>query len=232
MKNIVLSCSQQAWNKCVLGDSEQDHTYEIAKAIDSFLQAYECNTFVIPKQVGTENETLNKVVSLSNAFIAANKDTSYHLDIHSDGGYAGSGASGFYMSEAGKSFIQKIHKAVSALTPWGDGDVSKRNLYVLRETDAIAGLIEISFHDQLVQAKWIHQNINLIGNVIGKAIVAELGLRLKMVLNETPDYVTAIDTLFKAGTLGQKETWLQYCIKDGNVKALILNMAKYINLHK
>ena len=47
-----------------------------------------------------------------------------------------------------------------------------------------------------------------------------------------PDYVTAVDTLFKAGTLGQKETWLQYCIKDGNIKALILNMAKYINLHK
>jgi hypothetical protein len=46
------------------------------------------------------------------------------------------------------------------------------------------------------------------------------------------DYILAIDTLNKAGILGNKELWTQYAVKDANIKALMFNMAKYITTHK
>ena len=33
MINIVLSPSQQAWNKCVMGDTEEAHSFAIAKLV-------------------------------------------------------------------------------------------------------------------------------------------------------------------------------------------------------
>jgi N-acetylmuramoyl-L-alanine amidase len=174
--NIVLSPSQQAWNKCAMGDSEQDHTFLIAQRCAEYLKGYNANVCLIPKQDGTEIETLTKVCNISNEFIRNNGGTGFHLDIHTDGGYVGKGASGFYVSEAGKAFIMQIHKSISRITPWGDGEVYFRNLYVLNNTIAVAGLIEISFHDVLEQAKWIHVNMDSIAMAIVRGMEQTTGI--------------------------------------------------------
>jgi len=182
MINIVLSCSQQSWNKCAMGDTEEDHTYSIAKKTGELLQDYKCNVLVISKDItGTETETLNQVVTASNAFASSHEGQAFHLDIHTDGGYQGAGVSGFYYpnSENGKDFISLIHKEVSAMTPWADGAVSPRVLFVLAKTQATAGLIELSFHDVYAQAKHIHENADLYAQAIVRGLVRACGLEKK-----------------------------------------------------
>jgi len=177
MINIILSCSQQSWNKCIIGDTEEDHTYAIAEKSGLLLQDYNCNVLVISKDIiGTEAETLNEVVRLSNEFAFANGGQSYHLDIHTDGGYQGKGASGFYYTENGRQFISLIQKEVSDITPWLDSGVSQRDLYVLKATQSVAGLIELSFHDVYTQAKHIHDNMDLYAQAIVRGLVRACGL--------------------------------------------------------
>jgi hypothetical protein len=161
-----------------MGDTEQDHCRLIANKVLQILQKYVCNVFLVPKFSGTELQILSKVVDSSNFFVNNNQaDMSYHLDIHTDAGYAGSGASGFYVSEAGKAFILQIYREIAKITPWEDGTVRERNLYVLKHTQAIAGLIEVSFHDDLLQAKWVHDNVDAIASAIVKGLENATGIK-------------------------------------------------------
>lgn len=181
MINIILSCSQQSWNKCIVGDTEEDHTYLIAEKAGLLLQDYDCNVLVISKDlIGSESQTLQEVVSLSNDFAYAHKGQSYHLDIHTDAGEYGKGSSGFYVSENGRQFISLIQAEVSKITPWTDIGISKRdNLYVLNKTQAVAGLIELCFHDNYEEAKHLHDNMDLYCQAIVRGLVRACGLELK-----------------------------------------------------
>jgi hypothetical protein len=176
MINIVLSCSQQAWNKCLLCKSEQDHTFSICLKVAERLKSYNANVCVLPKITGDEGYTLNEVVRLSNDFIRQNGNTGFHLDVHTDGGYNSSGASGYYMSEAGKAFIIPIWRKLTQITPYVDGIVNLRTLKVLRDTVATAGLIEVSFHDKLDEATWIHNNQDKIADAIVEGLVQGTGI--------------------------------------------------------
>ena len=233
--NIVLSCSQQAWNKCVIGDSEQEHTFLIAQKVAELLAGYNANVLLIPKLYDTESGTLIEVVRQSNNFINANGRIGYHLDIHTDAG-GGRGASAFFLSEAGKGFITQVYKEISNLTPWGDGSVSYRdNLYVLKHTDAVAGLVEVSFHDDKEQAKWIHLNIDNIAKAIVRGLVSTTGL-VKVENTEPttvdPAYKNCVDLVSAKIGLASPEYWTklkpgekvpaEYCMR------IIEKMANYI----
>ncbi len=181
MTNIILSCSQQSWNKCALGDTEEEHTYKIAEKTGLLLQDYDCNVLVVSKDlIGSEGETLTEVVNLSNAFAFAHQGQSYHLDIHTDAGGYGKGSSGFYVSENGRQFVTLVQAEVAKITPWTDIGISKRdNLYVLNQTQAVAGLIELCFHDNYDEAKHLHDNMDLYCQAIVRGLVRACGLSLK-----------------------------------------------------
>jgi succinyl-CoA synthetase beta subunit len=79
--NIVISPSQQNYNKCASGDSESDHCRLIAEKVVEILKKYECNVWLVPKIEGTEAEILSKVVNSSNYFCKSNpSDADFHLD--------------------------------------------------------------------------------------------------------------------------------------------------------
>jgi N-acetylmuramoyl-L-alanine amidase len=165
-----------------MGDSEEDHTFEICKKTEELLKDYDCNVYVISKDViGSESDTLNKVVNLSNDFATSKGGQSFHIDVHTDGGYKGKGASGFYFSENGRQFISIIHNEVSRITPWLDGGIAERDLYVLRKTTATAGLVELSFHDIYEQAKHIHENMDLYAQALCRGLVRACGLQKKKI---------------------------------------------------
>jgi hypothetical protein len=213
-------------NACVMGDSEANHCRLIAEKMVDILKGYECNVWLVPQVEGDEVTTLQKVVNSSNYFVKSNPaDMSYHLDIHTDGGYAGSGSSGFYMSEGGKAFIQKIHKEISLITPWADGLVSQRNLVVLRETMAVAGLIEISFHDRLNEAKWIHDNLDLIANSAVKGIIKAADISLKPVIVDL-DY--ALKILSDNEIINDVVYRKKVCDIIPFEKEFVINIANYI----
>lgn len=178
MKNLVIAYSQQRQNKCRMGDTEHDHMYLIAQALYLFLKPYnELNLYLIPPQnTGSDSGNLRAATQLSNEFIKK-YGPGYHIELHSDAGAYAKGASGLYYSDAGKKFINPIMEKLKALTPWGDVGIRQhKELYALKNTKAIAGLIEVSFHDNLQEAKWIHDNIQIIAETIGKGILDYFGI--------------------------------------------------------
>lgn len=178
MINIVVSRSQQPGNKCVVGDCEQDHMGIIANKLALLLiNDGRFNVFNIPElDLGT-NENLYEIVRISDEFIDNNGGDGYHIALHSDGGYEGHGASAFYFSDSGLCFIKPVYEAMCKLTPWNDMNLRAwSGLYELRNTKAIAGLIEVSFHDKLKEAQWIHNNFDAIAKTIYNGIVRGVDL--------------------------------------------------------
>lgn len=169
MIHLVVAYSQQHANKCKMGDTESDHMYSIAKVVyDILSQDKRFNTFLIPRQnTGTDIGNLRASIKLSNEFIKKNGGKGYHLELHSDAGGYAKGASGLYKSEAGKAFVTSIMDEITALTPTTDVGIRKRDdLGALNQTKAVAGLIEVAFHDNPEEARWIHENIITIGVAI------------------------------------------------------------------
>lgn len=226
--NIIISPSQQQYNKCVQNDSEADHCRLIAEKVVELLKRYDCNVWLVPKLEGSESDILQKVVNSSNYFVKTNPSyANYHLDIHTDAGYVGNGASGFYMSEGGKAFVSKIYKEIAALTPWSDGICSVRDLFVLRKTDSIAGLIELSFHDKPNETKWVHENMDQLAESIVKGIVNATCIEKKKIEKIT-DVDEAIGILAEVGIVSNVEYWLKCADIVPYIATLFLNVANYI----
>jgi hypothetical protein len=176
--NIVLASSQQRGLGCSMGDSEQAHMFQITTKVYNILKPdNRLNVFQIPLKEGTDTQNLIDTVNISNDFILSNGRTGYHLGLHSDGGAYATGASGLYVSEGGKNFITPIFEEVSAITPWNDIGIRQRTgLWELNQTVAIAGIIEVSFHDIPHEAEWIHGNMDLIASVISVGIYKGIGI--------------------------------------------------------
>jgi len=145
--------------------------------------------YLLPALEGDENSKLYQAVDLSK-----NWGCAYHLCLHSDGGYAGSGASGRYQSTGGLNFGKPIFDEMCALTPWTDMSLAQTtSLYELKATNAVAFLLEVSFHDQPLQAKWMHESVDAIVEAIYKGICQGCGVSYR----ETLDWQQKYETLWK-----------------------------------
>ena len=159
--NLVIDYSQQSHNACAMGDTEQDHMYPIADVLyDILKEDKRLNVFLIPRQnTGTDNGNLKASIALSNKFIRANGGKGYHIELHSDAG-GGKGAVGLYVSEVGKRLVSALMGALDDITPAPDDErIRKRtDLGALNQTLAVAGIIEVSFHDKPDEAQFVHEN--------------------------------------------------------------------------
>jgi len=207
MVNIILSPSQQTKNQCAMGDSEADHCYDIAKITYELLKDYECNVCLIPKELNY----LQDVVNYSNDFVNKHPGIpSFHLDIHTDAGYNGKGSSGFYVSENGRQFISIIQREIAKVTPWLDSGVTERdNLYVLNYTSAYAGLIELSFHDRLNEAKHLHTQKDLYAQGLLSGLVKACGLvQKKKKIKIDYGFENCVEVLVKNGIIEDSKYWI------------------------
>ena len=127
----------------------------------------------------------------------------------------------------GYEFAQNLYSELSKITPVNDRGISKgedyfgvgKHLYETAYTTAPASLIELAFHDNTDDAKWILDNMQVIAESLAKAVFKTLPIEstfeqdLKLVtdkVNTSYDY------------------WLKKSSKDASVKGLIIKMAKYI----
>jgi len=197
MINLVLSPSQQSNNECLHGDSEEDHMYDIALEVYKILEEYpELNILLIPKTTTSLADSVN----ISNQFIIKNGGTGYHLELHSDAGNYATGATGIYYSPNGKDFITPIYEEMRKITPWSDvGIVRRIDLYALKHTIAVAGLIEISFHDSKKESDWIHNNMNLISRSLAIGTCKALGVNPR----------TLVLPVLAFGATGESVSYLQ-----------------------
>ena len=111
-----------------------------------------------------------------------------------------------YKTDAGKAFIAPVIANLMKLTPWTDVGLRKRdNLGALNQTVAVAGLVEVSFHDNPTEAKWMHDNIKQ----IAAAIVD--GLYKGMKLDKPVIFPAPLKNMpvLKIGSMGDAVIFLQ-----------------------
>jgi len=128
--------------------------------------------------------TLREVVKDSNS-----KKPNIHFAIHSNAGGGGRGCEIFChkFGGEGEKLARAVYNKIAPLTPTADRGIKKghnfygtgKSMYELAYTTAPAALIEIAFHDNAQDAKWIVANIETIGIAIAKGILEYFGIKYK-----------------------------------------------------
>ena len=175
MPKIYLSPSLQEWNPYVDGGNEEYYMNLIADAMEPYLRASG-----IDFTRNSPEMTLRQAINQSNS---GNYDL--HLAIHSNA--SGEGSAGrnrgvevyYYPSSAkGQDFAELLATNFSELYPDPEKvrTIPTTSLGELRLTRAPAALIEVAYHDNVDDARWIRDNINEIAENLAKSVAEELGV--------------------------------------------------------
>lgn len=175
MPSIYLSPSLQEWNPYVDGGNEEYYMNLIADAMEPYLEASGINF--------TRNDpemTLRQAINQSNE---GNYDL--HLAIHSNA--SGENSAGqnrgvevyYYPTSAkGENFADIIATNYSELYPDAEKvrTIPTTSLAEVRLTNAPTALVEVAFHDNQEDAKWIRDNIDEIARNLSKSVAETLGV--------------------------------------------------------
>ena len=175
MPNIYLSPSLQEWNPYVDGGNEEYYMNLIADAMEPYLKASG-----ISFTRNSPDMTLRQAINQSNM---GNYDL--HLAIHSNASGENSagknrGVEVYYYpgSLKGQNFAETLATNFSDLYPIPDKvrTIPTTTLGELRLTRAPAALIEVAYHDNIDDARWIRDNINNIARNLSKSVAETLGV--------------------------------------------------------
>lgn len=175
MPTIYLSPSLQEWNPYVDGGNEEYYMNLIADAMEPYLTASGVN-FVR----NTPDMTLRQAINQSNA---GNYDL--HLAIHSNASgesQAGKnrGVEVYYYpgSTKGQDFANTIATNYSQLYPNSEKvrTIPTTSLAEVRQTKAPTALVEVAFHDNYEDARWIRDNIQNIARNLAESVTQTLGV--------------------------------------------------------
>lgn len=175
MPTVYLSPSLQEWNPYVDGGNEEYYMNLIADAMEPYLRASG-----IEFKRNSPEMTLRQAIADSNS---GNYDL--HLAIHSNA--SGENSAGmnrgvevyYYPNSAkGQSFADTLATNFSDLYPIPEKvrTIPTTTLGELRLTRAPAALIEVAYHDNLQDARWIRDNINAIAKNLSKSVAEALGV--------------------------------------------------------
>ncbi|MDR1805414.1 MAG: N-acetylmuramoyl-L-alanine amidase [Clostridium sp.] len=175
MPSVFLSPSTQSYNEYITGGTEKEHMQRLADAMEPFLDlagiAYARND---------PDGDVRKSVEMSNA-----GDYDLHLALHSNAapeGHAGeySGPLVLYNpnDQKGERFAELEAQALADIYPQ-HGKVLLRpatNLYELRETKAPTAFVEVAYHDNPEDAKWIEEATVAIADHLTQGLAEYFGL--------------------------------------------------------
>ncbi len=175
MPKIYLSPSLQEWNPYVDGGNEEYYMNLIADAMEPYLKAS-----------GIEFTRNNPEMSLRQAINQSNTgDYDLHLAIHSNASPEASagrnrGVEVYYYptSTKGRDFAETLATNFSELYPNPEKvrTVPTTSLGELRLTKAPASLIEVAYHDNIDDARFIRENIKAIARNLSKSVADILGV--------------------------------------------------------
>jgi len=176
MPSLFLSPSVQEFNPFVNGlGSEEYYMNLIADAMEPYLYASGI-TFVR----NNPNDTLAQAIALSNA---GNYD--FHLALHSNaaptnlsGQLRGPDIYYYTSSTAGKRAAEIFEDNLKVIYPDPDlvNTIGTTTLAELRLTRAPANLIELAYHDNVADASWIINNIDLIARTLVLSLTEYFGI--------------------------------------------------------
>lgn len=168
-KVIYLSPSLQEWNVGVgKYGTEEERMNQIADVVERELKAKGYDV----RRNNPEN-TLGETVRESNQI-----GPDIHVALHSNASGPGSKGVGpeIYANRpktSGDKLANLIYKEVEKIYPNPDngrGVIYTKSLYEVTKTLAPAVLLEVAFHDNEEDAKWIINNIESIGKAVARGI--------------------------------------------------------------
>lgn len=175
MPRVYLSPSLQEYNLYVNGGTEEEITNLIADAMEPYLLAS-----------GIEFTRNRPEMSLGEAIAASNEGNyDLHFAIHSNaapeslaGKLQGVDAYYFYNSPYGREMADIVTENMKQVYPDGEKvqSVATATLRELRRTNAPAVLVEVGYHDNIEDARWIKENIDQIAKALAKSIADYFGV--------------------------------------------------------
>ena len=182
--------------------------------------------------------TLTQVVLDSNA-----KDPTIHFAIHSNafnGNVRGSEVFCHKFGGEDERLARLVYDEFMTIAPTKGRGVKEgkdrfgpgKPLYELSATVAPAALIEVAFHDQPDDAKWILENIEPIGMVIAKGILKYFAIDW---VDEKSELEKAVDILTEAGFIISPQYWKSNAIPGGTIDGayaglLVKRVASFIKI--
>lgn len=175
MPSIYLSPSLQEWNPYVDGGNEEYYMNLIADAMEPYLTASG-----ISFTRNSPEMSLRQAINESNS---GNYDL--HLAIHSNASGEASagknrGAEVYYYpdSERGMNFADIVATNFSELYPDPQKvkSIPTTSLGEVRLTKAPTVLVEVAYHDNPEDARWIRDNIEEIAKNLSKSVAETLGV--------------------------------------------------------
>ena len=170
-KKIYSSPSSQPENLYKVGNTnEQEQCRKIAKALDKAL-----NRCGFDSKTGLSGTMYTRVAE-SNAFGA-----DLHLPIHTnafDGKVAGLRIMVYKLGGEAEKIANAIMSYLAPITPGtSDGISVQPKLYEIRESNAICVYVEVGFHDNAEEARWIVDHTEEIAEAIAKGLCAYYGVK-------------------------------------------------------
>ena len=174
MPKVFLSPSDQHGNPVSSTPPTTEKSISRARAIiiARILKAHGCEVLIGEDRYATTDEYADRPA----------RANSWGADLvfcdHSDAG-GGSYSHTIYFpgSSEGQRLATLIEGELDKVTPWPSRGAQARNdLYELSQTDAVAVLTEVGFHDNSTDAQWISTHLEAIATALAKGILTYLGI--------------------------------------------------------
>ena len=175
MPSVFISPSTQEYNPYINGGTEEQYMNLVADALEPYLEA-----MGVDWRRNDPSLTVGGSVRLSNAF-----RPDLHLAIHSNAAppaHAGAiqGTDVYYYpgSSRGRAYAEAVSRAMEEIYPYPElvGASPNGSLYELRNTQAPAVLVEVAYHDNPEDARWIKDNVAEIARALARATAEALGV--------------------------------------------------------
>jgi N-acetylmuramoyl-L-alanine amidase len=190
MKSIYLSPSTQE-NNIGAGDygTEEKRMNQLTDLIEPLLKEYGLKVYRNRPEM-----TLKQVVDDSNA-----KKPDVHLAIHSNAANKKARGAEVFCHKfggEGEKLARSVYTEVSAITPTADRGVKQgydfygpgKHLYELAYTKVPAALVEVAFHDNEEDARWIIENMDNLARAIVRGVLNYFGIAEKPLPDPVDEY--------------------------------------------
>lgn len=170
MEIVCINPSKQEWNIGVNGyGNEEDNAHRIGFRVKEILEQNGGfgKVYCTPKEMD-----LAEGIAFSNSVKAT-----IHVDIHSDAG-GGRGCTALFKSTRGKALATAIYNKVTEVTPTTDRGIQWRgDLGCLNQTNAVAALIEMFFHDSYADVEYYKYHKEEFAQAIARGIMVYAGVQ-------------------------------------------------------
>lgn len=129
-----------------------------------------------------------------------------HVCIHTNAGGGDGSLVMCYPGNKNEAIVKNMYNKLAKMSPGKDDGIKEvTNLYEINNSKALCVYIEIAFHDNSKDGKWILENEQKIGEAIAEAICDTYGYKY-VAKNETSDDVSR-ETLYKVqvGAFSEKK---------------------------